>query len=98
MTETTGAFPYPTFAELLEREGRLAGTSWGLFSEADRGTPSFISNDAILKAKNCIRTGTVFGLDYAADAFAPGMSLKRSAPRHTGMTTWTDTTFRGPHR
>ncbi|MFF2245384.1 cyclase family protein [Arthrobacter sp. NPDC058130] len=74
---------YPTFAELLQREGRLAGTSWGLFPEPDRGTPSFITQDAILEATDCIRTGTVFGLDYPADAFDPGMSLKRSAPRHT---------------
>jgi hypothetical protein len=35
------------------------------------------------EAKDCVRTGTVFGLDYPADAFDPGMSLKRSAPRHT---------------
>ena len=75
--------PYPTFADLLYREGNLAGTSWGLFSKPGRGTPSFITQEAILKAKDCIQTGTVFGLDYPADAFDPGMSLKRSAPRHT---------------
>jgi Putative cyclase len=74
---------YPTFAQLLEREGGPAGTSWGLFPEPERGTPSFITRDTILEATNCIRTGTVFGLDYPADAFDPGMSLKRSAPRHT---------------
>ena len=81
----TGALtgPYPTFADLLHREGNLAGTSWGLFSKPGRGTPSFITQEAILKAKDCIQTGTVFGLDYPADAFDPGMSLKRSAPRHT---------------
>jgi kynurenine formamidase len=74
---------YPSFAGLLRREGVLAGTSWGLFPEPTRGTPSFITPDAILEARNCIRTGTVFGLDYPADAFDPGMSLKRGAPRHT---------------
>ncbi|MDQ0821908.1 kynurenine formamidase [Arthrobacter sp. V4I6] len=83
MTSTTEAGTYPTFAGLLEREGRLAGTSWGLFPAPHRGTPSFISQDAILEARNCIRTGKVFGLDYPADAFDPGMSLKRTAPRHT---------------
>ena len=83
MTESTDDGTYPTFAELLEREGKLVGTSWGLFSEPDRGTPTFIRPDAVLEAKNCIRTGTVFGLDYPADAFDPGMSLKRRAPRHT---------------
>jgi kynurenine formamidase len=74
---------YPSFAGLLRREGVLAGTSWGLFPEATRGTPSFITPGAILEARNCIRTGTAFGLDYPADAFDPGMSLKRGAPRHT---------------
>ncbi|MDQ0689101.1 cyclase family protein [Arthrobacter sp. W4I7] len=81
----TGALtgPYPTFAELLLREGNVAGTSWGLFPEPERGAPSFITQEAILGAKDCIRTGMVFGLDYPADAFDPGMSLKRSGPRHT---------------
>lgn len=74
---------FPTFAELLAREGNLAGASWGLFPEPGRGTPSFITPAALLEARNSIRSGTVFGLDYPADAFDPGMSLKRSAPRHT---------------
>lgn len=79
----TGHAPFPSFADLLERDGALAGTSWGLFPEPERGMPSFITPAAILEARNSIRTGTVFGLDYPADAFDPGMSLKRSAPRHT---------------
>jgi kynurenine formamidase len=83
MTEIMDAHIYPTFAELLQRDGHLAGTSWGLFPEPGRGTPSFISPETILKAKDCIQTGTVFGLDYPADAFDPGMSLKRGAPIHT---------------
>ena len=83
MTFLAGDGTYPTFARLLEREGGLAATSWGLFPEPGRGTPSFITQDTILEATKCIRTGTVFGLDYPADAFDPGMSLKRSAPRHT---------------
>ncbi|MHC6593936.1 cyclase family protein [Arthrobacter sp. C152] len=79
----TGRGTFPTFADLLQREGDLSGTSWGLFPEPGRGTPSFITADTVLAARNSIRTGTVFGLDYPADAFDPGMSLKRSAPRHT---------------
>ncbi|MDT0169267.1 cyclase family protein [Pseudarthrobacter sp. BRE9] len=79
----TDAGTFPCFADLLEREGVLSGTSWGLFPEPERGTPSFITPDTVLEAKDSIRTGTVFGLDYPADAFDPGMSLKRSAPRHT---------------
>ena len=82
MTSRSGQGAYPTFAALLERDGDLAGTSWGVFPEPERGTPSFIGPDAVLDARSCIRTGEVFGLDYPADAFDPGMSLKRSAPRH----------------
>jgi hypothetical protein len=83
MTSLAADGTYPTFATLLEREGPLAGTSWGLFTDPTRGTPSFITPEAVLEARNCIRTGTAFGLDYPADAFDPGMSLKRGAPRHT---------------
>lgn len=74
---------FPAFADLLAREDGRSGTSWGLFPEPGRGTPSFITADTVLAARNSIRTGTVFGLDYPVDAFDPGMSLKRSAPRHT---------------
>lgn len=74
---------YPSFAELLQRDGNLAGTSWGLFPDETRGTPSFIGPKAVLQARDCIRSGAAFGLDYPADAFDPGMSLKRRAPRHT---------------
>jgi kynurenine formamidase len=83
MSFLAGDGTYPTFAALLEREGPLAGTSWGLFPDPTRGTPSFITPEAVLEARNCIRTGTAVGLDYPADAFDPGMSLKRGAPRHT---------------
>ena len=83
MTAPVRDTAYPTFAQLLERKGKFVGTSWGLFPESDRGTPSFITPDAVLEATKCIRTGAVFGLDYPADAFDPGMSLKRRAPSHT---------------
>ena len=74
---------YPDYAGLQSRPGPLAGTSWELFPEPGRGTPSFIGPDAVLAARACIRTGTVFGLDYPADAFDPGMSLARTRPHHT---------------
>ncbi|MFJ6027337.1 cyclase family protein [Pseudarthrobacter sp. NPDC092424] len=83
MTDIEDSPAYPSYGELLERPGELAGTSWGLFPEPGRGTPSFIGPDIVLHARDSIRTGTVFGLDYPADAFDPGMSLKRGAPRHT---------------
>lgn len=83
MTSAAANGAYPAFAELLGREGALAGTSWELFPDATRGTPSFITPEAVLEARGCIRTGAALGLDYPADAFDPGMSLKRGAPRHT---------------
>ncbi|MFP5368493.1 MAG: cyclase family protein, partial [Actinomycetes bacterium] len=83
MRPLAGDEAYPAFAELLRREGALAGTSWGLFPDPTRGTPSFITPQAVVEARNCIRSGRVFGLDYPADAFDPGRSLKRGAPRHT---------------
>jgi hypothetical protein len=83
MTSTESGTTYPSYEALLEREGQLSGTSWGLFPDAGRGTPSFIQPGSVRDAAGCVRTGTVFGLDYPADAFDPGMSLKRRAPRHT---------------
>lgn len=74
---------YPSYAELQARPGRLAGTSWDLFPDPHRGTPSFAEADHVLAARSCIRSGTVFGLDYPADAFDPGMSARRTAPVHT---------------
>ena len=58
MTATKSGTTYPSYKALLEREGHLAGTSWGLFPDAGRGTPSFIGPDSVRKASTCIRTGT----------------------------------------
>ena len=74
---------YPAHAQLATRPGHLAGTSWGLFPDPDRGTPSFAGPEQALAARSCIRTGAVFGLDYPVDAFDPGMSARRTAPVHT---------------
>lgn len=74
---------YPTYAQLSARPGQTAGTSWGLFPDPDRGTPTFAGPEEVLAARSCIRTGTVFGLDYPVDAFDPGMSARRTAPVHT---------------
>ena len=74
---------YPTYAELHQRPGPRAGTSWDLFPDPHRGTPSFAGADHVMAARACIRTGATFGLDYPADAFDPGMSARRTAPVHT---------------
>lgn len=71
------------YADLAGRPGALAGTSWGLFPDPDRGTPTFADAAAVSRGRDCIRTGAVFGLDYPVDAFDPGMSAARRAPRHT---------------
>ncbi|GGH65742.1 cyclase family protein [Rothia aerolata] len=73
---------YPTYADLLQREGKLSGTSWGIFENPDRGTPSFITPQKVLEAKDLVLEGRIFNLDYPVDAFDPGMSVKREAPQH----------------
>jgi hypothetical protein len=73
----------PDRKDLKQRPGRLAGTSWDLFAEPWRGTPSFADSRTVVAAAAGIRYGEVFGLDYPVDAFAPGMSKARKAPVHT---------------
>lgn len=73
---------YPTRSELKQRPGKLAGTSWGLFSSASAGTPEKIDETTRQRAVATVRRGESFGLDYPIDAFAPGMSKTREAPRH----------------
>ena len=73
----------PDRRELKERPGALAGTSWNLFADSSRGTPSFADAAAVVGAARSVQHGEVFGLDYPVDAFAPGMSKARKAPVHT---------------
>ncbi|MFL4473935.1 cyclase family protein [Paeniglutamicibacter sp. MACA_103] len=73
----------PSRRELQQRPGPLRGTSWDLFTDPWRGAPSFADESATLAAAASIQTGEVFGLDYALDAFDPGMSKARKGPTHT---------------
>lgn len=75
---------YPTYQELSDQEvpGRPAGTSWGVFTEPWRGSPSFVEPADVIAAATTVRTGETLGLDYALDAFDPGMSVKREKPVH----------------
>jgi len=73
---------YPTRAQLKARPGRLAGTSWDLFSSLSAGTPEKISEAKRIQAATSVRLGEIFGLDYPIDAFSPGMSKTRGAPEH----------------
>lgn len=75
---------WPTRAQLRDRTDGVPGTSWGIFPGAWRGAPSFADDPAIVAAAaSCVRRGEVFGLDYAMDAFVPGMSKTRKAHEHT---------------
>lgn len=73
---------YPTRDELKQRPGELAGTSWELFSTPSAGAPEKIDAAKRRDAAGSVRLGETFGLDYPIDAFAPGMSKTRGAPRH----------------
>lgn len=73
----------PTREELQLRSGKYAGTSWGLFDDPDRGAVSFVDAAAISRGLSAARSGEAFGLDYAVDAFFPGMSKARKAPVQT---------------
>jgi len=73
---------YPTRAELKQRPGQLAGTSWGLFSSPSAGAPDKIDATKRIQAASSVCRGEAFGLDYPIDAFSPGMSKTRGAPEH----------------
>lgn len=74
---------HPSYSELADRAGFPAGTSWGLFDDPGRGTPSLISPELTREAVANVQEGVVFGLDYPVSAFDPGMSVARKAPVHT---------------
>lgn len=73
---------YPTRAELKQRPGALAGTSWDLFSPPSAGAPQKIDADKRIQAAASVRLGETFGLDFPINAFSPGMSKTRDAPKH----------------
>jgi len=78
----SGKKKYPTRAELKQRPGRLAGTSWDLFASPLAGAPGKIDAAKRIAAAASVRLGECFGLDYPIDAFSPGMSKTRGAPEH----------------
>ncbi|WP_315973749.1 cyclase family protein [Glutamicibacter sp. M10] len=73
---------YPTRAELKQRPGILAGTSWDLFSSPSAGAPDKIDAAKRIQAATSVRLGETFGLDYPIDAFSSGMSKTRGAAEH----------------
>lgn len=74
----------PNYAQLLQRTDAPSGSSWGLFSEdPERGMANFAGPAEVLRGREAIRTGTVFNLDYPANAFEPSMSRSRKPPAQT---------------
>ena len=73
----------PSYKELQIRTDAPAGSSWYVFGKDDElGTLNFVTAERVLAARNSIRTGQCFGLDYPLDAF-PGPVRFRSLPKHT---------------
>lgn len=72
----------PSRAELHDRPGLLRGTSWELFADPWRGTPSFADEQSVVAAAGIVQLGEAFGLDYPIDAFMPGMSQVAKPAEH----------------
>ncbi|OIJ24373.1 cyclase family protein [Nocardioides luteus] len=72
----------PSRAELHDRPGPLRGTSWELFGDPWRGTPSFADEETVVAAAGLVQMGEAFGLDYPVNAFMPGMSKARKPAEH----------------
>jgi hypothetical protein len=72
-----------TFAELMARSDAPAGSTWGLFGDADElGMINLLTPQRVLSGMRCVRRGAVFNLDLPLDAFDPPISY-RQPPRHT---------------
>ncbi|MEU0313848.1 cyclase family protein [Nocardioides sp. NPDC006273] len=72
----------PSRAELHDRPGLLRGTSWELFADPWRGTPSFADEQSVVAAAGLVQLGEAFGLDYPIDAFMPGMFQAAKPAEH----------------
>jgi kynurenine formamidase len=71
----------PAYAQLGERVP--PGASWGVFrDDPERGTANFAGAAQVVAAADGVRTGQVFTLDHALDAFDPPMARARKAPQH----------------
>ena len=74
----------PSYDQLLKRTDAPSGSSWRLFPEdPERGMANFAGREQVLRGTAAIRSGAVFNLDYAANAFEPSMSRNRKPPAQT---------------
>lgn len=72
-----------SYDDLLRRDDAPAGSTWGLFADADRGMAELAGPDHVRGAARSVDRGVVFSLDHHIGAFDPPMSRSRSAPTHT---------------
>jgi kynurenine formamidase len=69
----------PRFAELPQRLGAPAGSSWGVFGDDDEhGTLNFIGPEQVIAAASLIRSGKVFPLNWDVKLPAPALFHRRS--------------------
>ena len=74
----------PSFAELRKRSDAPAGSSWRVFGEHDElGTVNFLTEERVLEARQCIKTGKFFNLDCPLDAFDPPILSHRKTVKHS---------------
>ncbi|WP_296604333.1 cyclase family protein [Nocardioides sp.] len=73
----------PTYAELKARTDGPPGSSWGVFGTDDQlGTMNFLTAEHAVEATRLVRSGRIFNLDYAVNAFRPAPSGTRPAAQH----------------
>ena len=73
----------PPYAKLTQRSDGPPGSSWNIFdTNPERGTANFAGAEQVRSAAGVIRSGEVFSLDYALDAFDPPMARARGVPHH----------------
>lgn len=74
---------WPTYAQLKSRDGRLAGTAWGLFGEHDAlGSLNHLDPELVRTAAGEVVTGESYGLNLPLDAFDPPLIAHRGVPKH----------------
>lgn len=80
---TTVAEDFPTYAELCQRPGKLRGTAWGVFGDADQiGTLNHLTPERTRQALGTARQGVPINLNLPLDAFDPPLIVHRGAPEH----------------
>jgi hypothetical protein len=73
----------PTYAELSERSDAPRGTNWGVFGADDElGTINFLTPERVVAARESIRRGVTFGLNWRIDLPDPPL-FGRGAHQHT---------------